>query len=123
MKTTYKYFKKIDYLDTIDIDDIGNFILYGYTDAGNKYLLIIKTVLGISRIFMAGPIDDVITTYCQYTFQQTDYNEIKIDKIIDKFINGKNDLTQLQVLDISHLEETVNNIPNIVGFLYEQSSN
>lgn len=51
MKQEYNYFKQVQYLDSISIDDIGNFVLEAFTDDGEKYYLMIRTVLGVSRIF------------------------------------------------------------------------
>ena len=93
MKNNYSYLRQVSFMDSISVNDIGNVILDGYNDLGERYFLIIRTVLGISRILDFGPIQQGAPTYCQCTFQQMDYNDVKIDKIIDKFLNDKKMLT------------------------------
>lgn len=51
-----------------------------------------------------------------------DYNDVKIDKIIDKFLNDKKMLTQVTALDLKKKEDILSitdGLPNIVGFLYD----
>jgi len=43
-------------MDSVTIDDIGNVILDGFNDYGEEFFLIIRTVLGVSRILEYGPI-------------------------------------------------------------------
>jgi len=45
-------------MDSISIDNIGNCIIQAFNDDGDSFYLIIRTVLGISRIFQIGPIQD-----------------------------------------------------------------
>ena len=109
-------------MDSVTIDDIGNVILDGFNDYGEEFFLIIRTVLGVSRILEYGPIQQGVTTFCQCTFQQMDYDDRKIDKIVDKFLTDKKNLTQVQAFDVSKKDDLINctdRLPNIVGFLYD----
>ena len=122
MKNNYSYLRQISFMDSVSVDDIGNVVLDGYNDIGDRYILIIRTVLGISRILEFGPIQDGAHTYCKCTFQQMDYNDVKIDKIIDKFLNDKKMLTQVTANGIKKKEDIIpitDILPNIVGFLYD----
>ena len=56
MKNNYSYLRQISFMDSVSVDDIGNVVLDGYNDIGDRYILIIRTVLGISRILDFGPI-------------------------------------------------------------------
>lgn len=42
--------RKVEYTDSFSIDDIGNFVLIGNDDYNNRFYLIVRTVLGVSRI-------------------------------------------------------------------------
>lgn len=122
MKNNYQYLRQVSFMDSISVDDIGNVILDGYNDLGERYFLIIRTLLGVSRILEFGPIQPGAKTFCQCTFQQMDYDEKKIDKIIDKFLNDKKMLTQVQSSQISSKNDmtiVTDFIPNIVEFLYD----
>ena len=68
MKNNYSYLRQVSFMDSISVNDIGNVILDGYNDLGDRYFLIIRTVLGISRILDFGPIQQGAHTYCQCTF-------------------------------------------------------
>ena len=109
-------------MDSFSIDDIGNFVLIGNDDDNNKFYLIIRTILGISRILQIGPIEDGAATFCSCTFRQMDYDDRKIDRMIDKFLSQNDDITQIQVFDIktkNDLTEFTDSLPNIVEFLYD----
>jgi hypothetical protein len=97
--------RKIEYMDSFSIDDIGNFVLVGNDDYNNKSYLIIRTVLGVSRILQIGPIADGAVTQCSCMFKQTDYDDKKIDKFIDKFVSQNEEITQIRIFDIKTKED------------------
>lgn len=122
MKNTYNYMKQIQYLDSIEIDNIGNCIIEAFTDDGDVYYLIIRTVLGVSRIFQMGPIQNGATIECYCQFKQLDYDDYKIDKIINKFISGNQLITQINVFDIeskNDILEVTNKLPDMRSLLYD----
>lgn len=121
MKQNYFYLKKVEYQDQFSIDDIGNFVLEGFDDDANKYYLVIRTILGVSRILQIGPIQSGVPTYCSCSFRQMDYDDNKVDKIIEKFLSQNKDLTQIQIFDITKKDDIIEftkTFPNIVEFLY-----
>lgn len=107
MKADYSYLKKIEYLDSFTIEDIGNFVLEGFNDNGDKYYLIIRTILGVSRILQFGPIQQGVTTFCSSQFRQMDYDDKKIDRLIEGFLKTNNDLTQIQIFDICNKNDII----------------
>lgn len=109
-------------MDSIEIEDIGNCIIKGFTDDGDYYYLLVRTILGITRIFQIGPLQDGVNTICYCYFQQIDYDDRKIDKIIDKFVDGKISFTQIEVID-THCKDDyltiTNSLPDVREFLYD----
>jgi hypothetical protein len=50
-----------------------------------------------------------------------DYDDNKVDKIIEKFLSQNKDLTQIQIFDITKKDDIIEftkTFPNIVEFLY-----
>ena len=122
MKNSYKYYRTVQYMDSVDIDDIGNCIIKAYTDDGDEYYLFIRTVLGVSRVFQIGPLEAGAVTHCSCFFKQLDYDDYKIDKIIDKFIDGNLGFTQIEVTDTKNTEDFIkitDTLPDIKEFLYD----
>lgn len=122
MTNSYNYLKTITFQDSFTIDDIGNFILEGYNDDGEAYYLIIRTVLGISRILTYGPFTNGAITKCQCSFFQIQYDDKKINNIIKKFVNEHQDLTQIEIFDLSTKKDVLQfteKMKNIVEFLYD----
>ena len=119
MKGQYSYMKQVSYLDSISIDDIGNCIIQANTDLGDVWYLVIRTVLGVSRIFCAGPISDGVNLTCSYSFQQIDYDDSKIDKLISKFIGTHYDFTQISVVSFNDCQDVVKQFPDIRSFFYD----
>lgn len=87
--------------DSIDIEDIGNVCLLVNNDLGQNWVLLIKTILGITYILEYGPFYyHKNSDYVYSCFQKIDYSEYKLKKRIDKFINDpKRVITQVQFID------------------------
>ena len=109
-------------MDSISIDNIGNCIIQAFNDDGDSFYLIIRTVLGISRIFQIGPIQDGAITQCYCSFKQIDYDDYKIDKIIKKFIGTNSSITQINVIDINQKQDIIQiteKLPDMRNLLYD----
>ncbi len=122
MKNTYNYLRTTSYLDTIEIEDIGNCIIEAYNDDGDLFYLIIRTVLGVSRILQFGPIQNGAVTECACSFKQMDYDDYKIDKLIDKFVDGKFNFSQIISTKIetkAQMQSITDTLPDIKEFLYD----
>lgn len=101
MEATYEYMPNVTFMDSINIENIGECCLECYNDLGEGYYLWITTSLGMTKVLQYGPETDGITpAYCSYSFQQFQYNEVKIDKLINRFITDpKKVITQIQQVD------------------------
>ena len=122
MKNEFSYMRQVSYMDSISVENVGNCVLEAYNDDGDKYLLVIRTALGISRILQIGPISTTVNTNCFESFIQIDYDENKISKIIDKFLNGNSSITQVESYSAETKEdfkEFTDSLPNIKDFLYD----
>ena len=93
MRSSYEYMKQVQYLDSFSVEDVGNCIIITNNDENTKNYLMIRTVLGVSRILQIGPIEDGAITRCGCYFQQIDYDDVKLDKCIEKFVDSKADMT------------------------------
>ena len=101
MEATYNYLPTTTYEDSINIENIGECCLECYNDLGEGYYLWVTTSLGMTKILQYGPYyDDITPTYCNYSFQQFQYSEQKIDRTISKFISDpKKAITQIQQVE------------------------
>ena len=87
--------------DSVDIEDVGNVCLLVNNDLGQTWILLIKTILGITYILEYGPFYyHKNSDYVYSCFQKIDYSEYKLAKRIEKFINDpKRVITQVQFID------------------------
>lgn len=105
MEATYNYLPNITFMDSINIENIGECCLECYNDLSEGYYLWVSTSLGVTKVLQYGPeLDGIPPTYCNYTFQQFQYNDKKIDKLISKFLTdpGKN-ITQVKQVEPSDI--------------------
>ena len=89
--------------DSIEIEDVGNFNLSISNDMYSEWIMICSTLYGITTCFQAGPFIpdfDNITDKVTYSFQRFEYNQNKIYKMIDNFINdSKKLITRAEIID------------------------
>lgn len=111
---TFNYMATKTYLDSIDIEDIGNVCLNAFNDRGEEYYLVISTKLGWTEIKEFGPcIVDFNKTenYFSLLYNKLEYNDSKIAKIIEKFINNeKREITQIFFIDKKDANERLNTL-------------
>lgn len=119
MEATYKYMPNVSYMDSINIENIGECCLECCNDLGEAYYLWITTSLGMTKVLQYGPeLDGITPPYCSYFFQQFQYSEMKIDKLIAKFIGDpKKAISQIQQVDPS---EIIDKLIDLKEFMYEQ---
>lgn len=89
MPEQFPYCNSVVHEDALEVEDIGNCAIKAYNDAGFYWILIVKTCLGITRIFNYGPnIDDISAIInCSTSIEQLNYNTKKIRKEINIFLN------------------------------------
>lgn len=93
-----EYFVERRYQAELKIEDPGFFALELNNDKLMFWYIIVRTSLGQSQIYTFGPIIpdlDILPDSVTSTFTRIDFDEYKIESIVDKFINdGKKSITQ-----------------------------
>ena len=103
-------------LDSIEIENIGNFSIQLNNDLGETWYIVIYTTLGWTTVHTFGPLsleDNTLLYNFQYNYEYQEYNDQKLVKKIDKFINDpKKVITQIFFVDkdetlerLKHLHE------------------
>jgi hypothetical protein len=115
---SYEYLYEVKATGFIDIDNIGEVCLSATNNFLQEKILVIHTEYGKTKVLQYGPVyvDNVQTPLnAQYTYEEFDYNDRKIDKIIDKFINEPK-FSTTQVTEISY-EEAIDRIIDFREYL------
>lgn len=103
---------------TIEIEDIGNFALSITNDLYNEYIIIVKTTYGVSEIIQFGPhkIDfEQLEDRVNYNYIRTDYNESRLSKIIDNYINDpKKMVTQVSLITFEEARKRIINLVDVI---------
>ena len=99
----FEYLKTSQYMDSIEIDTIGNCTLQAINDVANCWVLLISTELGSCKIIQAGPIDldfDEVAPNVYISRETFEYNEKRLHKIINDFINNpKRNITTVELIE------------------------
>lgn len=103
---------------TLDIEDIGQCAIEVVSEDDLYKILVIKTVAGVSYIFQYGPyVPDLNkpqpAMLC--TLNQTAFNNVKIKKIIDRFLNTSS-TKEAHVIDI---DTALNECKNLADYIRE----
>lgn len=97
-----EYLKTESYMDSIDVDRMGQCSVVAYNDIGEAYYLDIRTELGWSKVTEFGPISESgdSPTAKRLIHYEIGYDEKRLYKIIRDFINNSNRvITQAEVID------------------------
>lgn len=100
----------------IDIPDIGNIYLRAKTSLHDEYYLAIKTDLGWSKVIQYGPVQPDFKSLTKSYFSSYDeleYKESNLSKIIDKFLNRLN----VAAVDIIEKDDFINNYVDVVSIV------
>lgn len=100
----------------IDVEDIGNTAIRGYSDNGFEYYLVVKTELGWTEIFEFGPvISDIeqLPKSVSYSYDRIEYSENKISKRIDRFLNN-NPITIAEIIDVDTAKSNMRNLTKYI---------
>lgn len=118
MNASYEYFYVEQAVGNLDIEDIGNCCIQANNDNCEFYYLVILTDYGITRVLEYGPyVESYTPLFITSAFQQFDYNEQRIDKLINKFLNNqKRQITQAILVDFDDIK---NNLVNPINFIQE----
>lgn len=102
----FRYSELVTATEELEIEDMGNVALIGTDSLQKEYYLIIQTVLGRTSYIKYGPnIPDLpcLLDKCDYNYLQFDYNEGKICKLIDKFLNAET-LSKVEIVTMMRLD-------------------
>ena len=114
----YQYLAQITTTADIEIGNIGNTCIQAFNDVADEYYLYLHTDLGRTTIIEYGPIVadmEELPDFCICNYSVIDYNEKKIDKIIDKFLNNPTrKITQAQEISAEHFKECVKDIKRYI---------
>lgn len=122
MTGTFNYVFVQQSQDSLTVGDIGNCFLETCNDSGERFFLVIRTSLGITRTAEYGPYADGIRcTSVSCVFNQFDYNEKKINKMIYNFLNNPGrEITQAMELDKEEWDEIEEKLDNPLKLLYDK---
>lgn len=117
---TFEYLQRVVVDGTLDIDNIGDCTIQGNNDLGEFFYLIIVTELGWTEILDYGPCVpdfDILQANYQIKYQRIEYNQGKLERIIDKFLNDpKRMITQAKLVYTEDIiEDLVNPIDKILA--------
>ena len=102
---TFDYLERVVVEGQLEVENIGQCVIQANNDFGEEFYLIIKTELGWSEILDYGPcVPDLnlLPVSYQITYNRIEYNEGRLEKTIDKFLNNpKRGITQAKVADLS----------------------
>lgn len=91
MRGCFDYFYTTSVNAQLDVSNIGNCSIKANDDFGNNYFLFIKTKMGLTYIIEYGPYNEQDKPdHISYLFDKFKYNEYKIEKRIEKFLNTPN---------------------------------
>ena len=111
----FEYLYTMQATGNIDIENIGDFAISVTNDMCKEWLMIVRTEYGICQIIQYGPllIDfDELPENVNYNYQRMEYNEGKLVRMIDKFINDPSKLAT-QVTEIN-IDDATNKIVNMI---------
>ena len=115
----FDYFFTRTAFGQLDIEELGNCCIEASDDKGQFYYLIIDTKLGWTRIFEYGPcLPDFneLPKSVSCTFDREEYNEKKLSKRINMFLNNpKAEITQARVLEDE--SEAFDNLKDIIAYM------
>ena len=114
----FEYFKRTVAEGVLDLDDIGNCCLMANADTGETFVLIIRTVCGMTEIFQYGPDfpdmsklpDNLVLSYWKGEF-----NEKSIKKTISGFLNQRFvTISQAQEIPVEEAKSLIKNIAEYI---------
>lgn len=106
---TFEYLQRVVVESELEVDNIGQCVIQANNDIAEEFYLIIKTELGWTEVLEYGPIIPdlpLLQTNYQIKYSRFEYNETKIERIIDKFLNEpKRIITQAKITSLEEIRE------------------
>lgn len=113
----FEYMYVTTSMGSIDIEDLGNFALWGINDLYQEFIIIVQTSLGNTKILEYGPIMLESRLPCKkmkYTYDELEFKESKIAQRVEKFLGDKNMISQVLLIDV---EEAKSKMVDLKEFL------
>lgn len=108
---TFDYLQRVVVDAQLEIENIGDCALRGRSDLGEEQYLIIRTEQGETEVIDYGPVDptiDLLPMGVTLHYNRFEYNQNKIYRIIDKFLNDpKRVITQADVVTINEINQNI----------------
>ena len=105
----FEYMQRVLMDGVLSVDDMGNCTIIANNDVAESFVLVIKTVLGWTEIFEAGPIVPDMDKLPNHTFVSYDklpFSESQIKKRIRTFLNDRlRGITQARVAEIEEAKK------------------
>ena len=125
---TFEYLQRVVVEGQLEVDDIGQCVLQANNDLAEEYYLIIKTELGWTETIEYGPcVPDLPLLQMNYQikYSRFEYNQGKIERAIDKFLNDpKRGITQAKLSSVEEIREflvnPVDKVFPIIGDLFDE---
>lgn len=118
MKSSFDYKISTVVEKQLEVDSIGECSIIAVDNVGKEYYLIIHTGYGMTQIIEYGPIiPDIeeLPNYVSYTYKMIEYDEYKLEKIIDAFLN--NSKRAIESAEVISFEQAKESIRNMVDFI------
>lgn len=117
---SFSYLYETQATGQLDIEDIGNCAIVAYNSRQYlRYILIVTTVQGQTRIVFSGPHWTELEQPCydySYTFQSFQFSQAKIGRVIERFLNGKFYIDQAECVE---KEEALEYIPDVRRYIQD----
>lgn len=113
----FDYLYQLQPTGCLDIENIGEFALCGYNVLYQYFILIVHTVEGNTKVIEYGPIFvdiEAPPTKIIYNFTQFDYSMSKIVSIVKKWLNGTNQLTQVEIITLDEAKAKIKELVNFI---------
>ena len=104
---TFDYLERVVVEGQLDVEDIGQCIIVANNDFAEEWYLVITTELGWTQMLDYGPHVpdlDLLHPNFQIKYSRIEYNQGKIERAIDKFLNDpKRMISQARVVDLAEV--------------------
>lgn len=110
---TFNYLQRVVVDGELTIDNIGQCCVLGRNDFGEEHYLVVRTEQGFTDVIQYGPVVpdfDLLPYNVSMTYQRFEFNQGKIERIIDRFLNDpKRGISQAEESSYETILPLVNN--------------
>lgn len=113
----FQYLYTMQATGFIDVEDIGNFCLSCINDFHEEYIIMVVTEAGWTKVLVFGPwmIDsDILRKYCSCAVSSFEFNAGKIEKMVDKVLNGGALISQVTQISVDEAKSRLKNLGDYI---------